>query len=58
MKSLNCPNCSSGMETKVKYQVEIDYCPTCNGVWLKRDAIEKLQKFYANVLKFWDDFTE
>lgn len=52
MNNLNCPNCSSGMGTKVKYQVEIDYYPTCTGVWIKRGETEKLQKFYANVLNF------
>jgi len=40
---LKCPTCPN--ETLVmsdRQGVEIDYCPTCRGVWLDRGELDKL----------------
>ncbi len=42
MNNLNRPNCFSTMETTIKYRIEIDYCPTCKGIWLDRGEIDKI----------------
>ena len=40
---MNCPTCSD--QTLVMTEragVEIDYCPTCRGVWLDRGELDKI----------------
>ena len=39
---MQCPNCSNPMQESKKYEVDIDYCPTCKGVWLDRGEIDKI----------------
>ena len=40
---MNCPHCN---DTKLvmadRVGVEIDYCPTCRGVWLDRGELDKI----------------
>lgn len=49
--TLKCPNCSSEMDIRTKYGVEIDNCPRCKGVWLDRGELEKI----ANMQSRYDD---
>ena len=45
MKSLNCPSCPAGGAALViveRQGIEIDYCPTCRGVWLDRGELDKI----------------
>lgn len=40
---MNCPVCKdSVLAMTEKKGVEVDYCPTCRGVWLDRGELEKL----------------
>jgi uncharacterized protein len=39
---MQCPNCSNLMRESKKFEVDIDYCPTCKGVWLDRGEIDKI----------------
>lgn len=39
---LSCPNCAGEMREALKYGVHLDYCPTCNGIWLDRGEIDKV----------------
>ena len=39
---MQCPNCSNPMQESKKYEVYIDYCPRCKGVWLDRGEIDKI----------------
>ena len=39
---MNCPNCSSIMQEVRKYDVDIDYCTNCKGIWLDRGEIDKI----------------
>jgi Zn-finger nucleic acid-binding protein len=41
---MQCPKCSARMEQMKRFGVEIDYCTSCNGVWLDRGEIEKIGK--------------
>jgi Zn-finger nucleic acid-binding protein len=49
-KILQCPNCSAEMQLMQKYEVDIDYCPRCKGIWLDRGEIDKIaniqEKYY------------
>ncbi len=40
--SISCPNCSMPMQEIQRYEADIDYCPSCKGVWLDRGEIDKI----------------
>ncbi len=37
-----CPHDHSELVVSERRGVEIDYCPTCRGVWLDRDELDKI----------------
>lgn len=42
---MKCPVCDATLRTVQKYNVEIDICPDCKGVWLDRGELEKVMQF-------------
>ena len=40
--TINCINCSTPMQEIRRYDANIDYCPSCKGIWLDRGEIEKI----------------
>jgi Zn-finger nucleic acid-binding protein len=39
---MKCPVCHTGLMMLERQGVEIDYCPTCRGVWLDRGELDKV----------------
>ena len=39
---MKCPICNVDLLMTDKHGIEIDYCPTCRGIWLDRGELEKL----------------
>lgn len=39
---MNCPNCKTNLHISERQGVEIDFCPTCRGVWLDRGELDKI----------------
>ena len=39
---MQCPNDGSVLIMSERSGVEIDYCPTCRGVWLDRGELDKI----------------
>jgi uncharacterized protein len=39
---MECPICKVTLLMAEKQGIEIDYCPTCRGVWLDRGELEKI----------------
>ena len=39
---MKCPTCECELRMSERKGVEIDYCPTCRGVWLDRGELDKL----------------
>ena len=39
---MNCPACQTTLLMTERQGIEIDYCPTCRGVWLDRGELDKL----------------
>ncbi|MDB5546331.1 MAG: hypothetical protein JWO64_3480 [Hyphomicrobiales bacterium] len=37
-----CPVCKTGLALSSRADIEIDYCPTCRGVWLDRGELDKI----------------
>lgn len=47
---MKCPNCPDATLVMTERQgVEIDYCPSCRGVWLDRGELDKLIERSATV---------
>ncbi len=40
--AMACPVCRTALAMSERQGVEIDYCPTCRGVWLDRGEIDKI----------------
>lgn len=39
---MKCPNCNETLVMADRQGVEIDYCPSCRGVWLDRGELDKI----------------
>ena len=39
---MQCPNCSTQLTMSERQGIEIDYCPSCRGVWLDRGELDKI----------------
>ncbi|MDP3313965.1 zf-TFIIB domain-containing protein [Lutibacter sp.] len=40
---MKCPNCANiDLVMAERQGIEIDYCPTCRGVWLDRGELDKI----------------
>ena len=39
---MNCPIDGSELRITDRQGIEIDYCPTCRGVWLDRGELDKI----------------
>ena len=39
---MNCPTCKTALHISDRQGVEIDFCPTCRGVWLDRGELDKI----------------
>jgi Zn-finger nucleic acid-binding protein len=37
-----CPVCATGLVPNERQGIEIDFCPTCRGVWLDRGELDKI----------------
>ncbi len=45
---MNCPACNTVQLVVIEREgVEIDYCPTCRGVWLERNELDTIIKRIA-----------
>lgn len=42
---MKCPNCDQLLLITERQKVEIDYCPSCRGVWLDRGELDKIIQF-------------
>jgi uncharacterized protein len=45
---MKCPKCNEVLLMTDKNGVEIDYCPTCRGIWLDRGELEKIMERAGN----------
>lgn len=44
---MNCPVCDAKLRAVEKYNVEVDICPDCKGVWLDRGELDKILEIAA-----------
>ncbi len=43
-----CPMCSLKMRSAVRHGVEIDFCPSCQGVWLDHGELDKILDHFTH----------
>jgi uncharacterized protein len=39
---MQCPACATPLTMSERQGIEIDYCPSCRGVWLDRGELDKI----------------
>ena len=39
---MKCPACNADLLLSERQGIEIDYCPSCRGVWLDRGELDKI----------------
>ncbi|MBV1688415.1 zf-TFIIB domain-containing protein [Novosphingobium sp. G106] len=39
---MECPVCHTALVMSERQAIEIDYCPSCRGVWLDRGELDKI----------------
>jgi Zn-finger nucleic acid-binding protein len=39
---MSCPHCAFPLVMSQRQGIEIDYCPTCRGIWLDRGELDKI----------------
>lgn len=42
---MKCPNCNETLLMTHRNNIEIDYCPSCRGVWLDKGELDKLLEY-------------
>lgn len=42
---MKCPNCNDTLLMSERNQIEIDYCPSCRGVWLDKGELDKMLEY-------------
>lgn len=41
-KQLLCPNDQAPLTVQTRFEIEVDICPTCQGMWLDKDELNKI----------------
>ena len=44
---MKCPNCNETLLMTERNGIEIDYCPSCRGVWLDKGELDKMLEYVA-----------
>ena len=42
---MKCPNCNETLLMTERNNIEIDYCPSCRGVWLDKGELDKMLQY-------------
>lgn len=40
---MKCPKCKTDLEPTIRHKLEINYCPSCKGMWLERAELGQLE---------------
>ena len=49
---MKCPNCNETLLMTERNNIEIDYCPSCRGVWLDKGELDKMLEYAAQDSSF------
>lgn len=45
---MKCPSCNETLLMTERNSIEIDYCPSCRGVWLDKGELDKMLEYAEN----------
>lgn len=45
---MKCPNCNETLLMSERNSIQIDYCPSCRGIWLDKGELDKMLEYAAN----------
>lgn len=45
---MKCPNCNEILLLSERYNIQIDYSPSCRGIWLDKGELDKMLEYAAN----------
>jgi len=49
---MKCPYCKNRtLKKAIIYDVEVDYCPKCHGVWLDKGELSKIFKDVSGIFE-------
>jgi len=51
---MNCPLCNIKLEKAIFYNVEVDYCPQCLGLWFEKDELQQAKDDKDEELRWLD----
>ena len=51
IQNMQCPNCSAQMHLMQRHDIDIDFWPSCNQVWLDRVEIDKLGRIQSSPIE-------
>lgn len=40
---MKCPNCDNDLVQTKRDRIEVEYCPSCRGMWLSRQELQELE---------------
>lgn len=40
---MKCPRCKADLQPAVRHELPVNHCPSCRGIWLEQDELEKLE---------------
>ncbi len=40
---LKCPKCSSDLVPTIRHKIQVNYCPSCKGMWLEHQDLDHLE---------------
>lgn len=40
---LKCPKCRTDLTPTIRHKLEVNYCPSCKGMWLERAELDQLE---------------
>lgn len=44
---MKCPNCNETLLMSERFNIQIDYCPSCRGIWLDKGELDKMLEVAA-----------
>ena len=53
---MNCPKCKKPLLIVERNNIEVDYCPICNGFWLDKGELDLLVEIFDIDTKMMDPF--
>ena len=52
LPTMHCPSCYARLEIADRSGIEIDFCPSCRGIWLDKGELDKIiERSAANVVR-------